>query len=95
MNRYQRLMREAQDNMLLLEDEHRDLGRKYETVVAENKRLRFQIYGEHKRFGDAMVRAEERAVDERAVGKTLWKVDTYFDVLNWTWVAFTDIKVRL
>ena len=78
--RFQRLMREAHDALGLVEDEHRALGRLYAEAVAENKRLRFQIYGKHPmRFQNKLRHSTSQPLYR--------KFDTYFDVTKWRWTA--------
>ncbi len=58
MNRYQRLMKEAHETAGLLEDEFNALKRKLTEVTAENKRLRFSIYGKQPQtFAEAVKKA--------------------------------------
>ncbi len=102
-NRYRRLIREANDALGLLEDEHRTLSRSYANVVSENKRLRFSQCGEQPKeltFGDLLTDRRNRMDTESSpyVGvskleqayprrELRTKANTYFDVVKWLWVA--------
>ena len=96
MNKFQRQLEVAMQAINGLQDE-------YIKVLAERKRLHRILYGaqEHKQYTDTLkeiagglITAHEDAVKEVLSGKKV-KVDLYFDVTCWRWVAFADIEVRV
>ena len=77
-------MSEAMDNINLLEDEYNSLERKFIEAVAENKRLRFLDYGKHdQRF--------QHKLTQGVTSRSESKIDSYFDVTKWLWVAVIDV----
>lgn len=80
MNRFQREMERAMQSVNQMQDEHRYITHTLRDTLAENRRLRFMQYG---------------PIADRRNWHSKVKVDTYFDVINWRWVAFADIEVAL
>jgi len=92
MNRFQEQMEKAMQAINQMQDEHRFITHELAQVKAENKRLRFAQYGtyapQNKAYRDALLGSDRHPV----YGKELrTKVETYFDVLSWRWVAWFDV----
>lgn len=90
MNRFQRQLEVAMQAINEMQDEYSIMCHEHRDLLAKTKRLRFAQYGKHdSRFQDALVRAEERAVDNRILDKLV-----YFDVTTWLWNVVIDVEAR-